>query len=109
MCCKSCVWNERERCGKDFCVLPGCVNSQKLVGELIKERNEVGSYSHKYWSCPFYGADKRESISCKGGCIKFENHRELAAYADRYCANASAWKKCTVAKMLCEREENRDG
>lgn len=27
--CKDCLWNERVRCGKDYCVLPKCVRPWK--------------------------------------------------------------------------------
>ena len=26
--CTGCVWNERVRCGKDFCSLPKCVKKE---------------------------------------------------------------------------------
>ena len=27
--CKSCVWNERVKCGKYFCMLPRCVKMRR--------------------------------------------------------------------------------
>ncbi len=67
----------------------------------------MGSYSHKYWSCPFFKWDEKCSIHCEGGVLKFNDYDRLSEYADRYCTDAKLWHKCTVAAAL-EDEYNRE-
>lgn len=68
----------------------------------------MGSYSNKYWTCPFYGSSKKLCINCEGGRLQFGTWRDCSEYADKYCASYG-WRNCTVAQQLLrkyEREEN---
>lgn len=31
--CRGCVWNARRVCGRDFCVLPGCIYKAKNISK----------------------------------------------------------------------------
>lgn len=68
----------------------------------------MGSYSNKYWTCPFYGSSKKLCINCEGGRLHFGTWRDCSEYADKYCASYG-WQNCTVAQQLLrkyEMEEN---
>ena len=68
----------------------------------------MGSYSHKYWSCPYYSSDERLCLRCEGGRVRFETHEELADYADSYCADPRGWKECSLAQMLNKRNGDKE-
>lgn len=52
------------------------------------------------WSCPFYTWSERLGVHCEGGRLRFPDKDAADEYANRYCAENSGWKNCTVARAL---------
>ena len=58
------------------------------------------------FTCPYYCSNEKLQISCENHCrMRFYSGLEAKTYIESYCASASGWEECSIAKMLSKHYE----
>ncbi len=62
-------------------------------------------YSGRSWACPFFRWDGPGKVRCEGGCVTFGDRGTFERYTGNFCASASGWSGCTLARTMTEEYE----
>lgn len=52
--------------------------------------------------CPFFTRSRELRLTCEGGVLRFCSKEERRRYVCDYCACASGWEECSLARTLLE-------
>lgn len=52
--------------------------------------------------CPFFVRSRELRITCERGQVKFCSREERRRFVSGYCACATGWEQCSLAKSLQE-------
>jgi hypothetical protein len=60
------------------------------------------------YGCPFFGKEADGVLSCEACRITFKSRECRRAFVYKYCADASGYRRCPMARQLIRKYEEED-